>query len=142
VRDLLSDELEPVRLELDPLGGLLLNGLTRIQCGSIHEVLACLDTGSAAHPPQTWAMLVSIVSAVLRIRVVYPGYEFFPSSIRTKEWKYFNLKNCFYALRNMILVVHLGSGSRIRILIFYPSQIQGSNRLRIPDSDAQHCVSH
>ena len=46
MRDLLSDELEPVRLELDPLGGLLLNGLTRIQCGSIHEVLACLDTGN------------------------------------------------------------------------------------------------
>lgn len=45
VRDLLSDEMEPVGLEVDPLGGLLLSGLTRVHCGSIHEVLVCLDTG-------------------------------------------------------------------------------------------------
>jgi CBS domain containing-hemolysin-like protein len=45
VRDLLSEEIEPVSLEVDTFGGLVLSGLNRIQCGSIHEVLACLDTG-------------------------------------------------------------------------------------------------
>jgi hypothetical protein len=30
---------------------------------------------------------------------------------------------------------------RFRILIFYPSRIQGSKRLRIPDPDPQHCLS-
>ncbi len=43
--------------------------------------------------------------------------------IRFKEFKYFNPKNCFQALGNMIQDVHSGSGSRIRILIFYPSRI-------------------
>jgi hypothetical protein len=38
----------------------------------------------------------------------------------------------------MIRVVH--SGSRIRMLTFYPSRIQGSKRHRIPDPDPQHCV--
>ncbi len=32
-----------------------------------------------------------------------------------------------------------GSGSRIQILIFYLSRIQGSKRHRIPDPDPQHC---
>ncbi len=43
-----------------------------------------------------------------------PGSEFFHpgSRIRIKEFKYFNSKNCFYALGNMIRVVHPGSGSR------------------------------
>ena len=47
VRDLLSEELEPVGLEVDPVGALLLTGLTRIHCSSIPEVLACLDAGIA-----------------------------------------------------------------------------------------------
>jgi hypothetical protein len=38
----------------------------------------------------------------------------------------------------MILVVH--PRSRIRILTFYPSRIQGSKRHRIPDPDPQHCL--
>jgi hypothetical protein len=59
-----------------------------------------------------------------------------------KEFKYFNQKNGFSALRNMIQVFHPGSGSRIWILTFYLSQIpildprsriQGSKRNRIPD---------
>jgi hypothetical protein len=59
-----------------------------------------------------------------------------------KEFKYFNQKNGFSALRNMIQVFHPGSGSRIWILTFYLSQIpildprsriQGSKRQRIPD---------
>jgi hypothetical protein len=33
----------------------------------------------------------------------------------------------------MIRVVHPGSGSRIRILTFYPSRIERSKRHRIPD---------
>ncbi len=47
----------------------------------------------------------------LRIRNVYPGSKFFPSRIRIKEFKYFDM----------------GCSSRIRILIFYPtgSRIQG-----------------
>jgi hypothetical protein len=45
VRDLLSEELEPVGLAVDPAGGLHLTGLTRIHCTSITEVLACLDAG-------------------------------------------------------------------------------------------------
>ncbi len=43
----------------------------------------------------------------------------------------FNPKNCFKALGNMILGVLSGSGSRIRILIFYPS------RIRIRNTDSQ-----
>ncbi len=46
-----------------------------------------------------------------------PGSEFFPSRICIKEFKYFNPKNCFQALGNMIRVVHPGSPG-IRILIF------------------------
>ena len=61
---------------------------------------------------------------VLRIRDVYPGSDFFPSRIpepnflhpgsriRNKELKYFTPKYCFKAFRNMIRVVHPGSGSR------------------------------
>ncbi len=35
----------------------------------------------------------------------------------------------------MIREVHAGSGSQIRILILYPSRIQGSKRRRIPDPE-------
>jgi hypothetical protein len=47
-------------------------------------------------------------------------------------------KNGFWALRNMIRVVH--PGSRIRILIFYPSRIPGSKNTwsQIPDPNPQH----
>ncbi len=67
------------------------------------------------------------------------------SRIRIKEFKYFNQKNGFSALRNMIQGFHPGSGSQIRNLTFYPSrililyprsQIQGSKRLRSPDPDS------
>jgi hypothetical protein len=45
--------------------------------------------------------------------IMDPGSEFFPSRIRIKEFKYFNLtqKNCFLALGNMIRILHPGSGS-------------------------------
>ncbi len=47
-----------------------------------------------------------------------PDPNFFPSRIRIKEFKFFSPKNSFYALGNMIRVVH--PGSQIRILIFLP----------------------
>jgi hypothetical protein len=40
----------------------------------------------------------------------------------------------------MIQVVHPGSGSRIRILIFYPSRIQGSKSHWIPDLGKRHRI--
>jgi hypothetical protein len=65
---------------------------------------------------------------VLRIRDVYPESELFPSRIRIRiyikefKYRYFNPKNCFYALGNRIRdYVH----PRIRILIFYPSRNPG-----------------
>jgi hypothetical protein len=53
----------------------------------------------------------------------------------------FDAKNCFYALGYMIRDVYLGSGSQIRILIFYPSRIPGSKRHQIPgpNPDPQNC---
>ncbi len=72
---------------------------------------------------------------MLRIRNVYLGSEFFPSRIqifsipdpgsafRIKEFKYFNPKQMVSKKSETIRVVHPGSGSRIRILIFYPSRI-------------------
>jgi hypothetical protein len=50
-----------------------------------------------------------------------------------KEFKYFNQKNGFSALRNMIQVFHPGSGSRIWILTFYLSQIP----ILIPDPESR-----
>ncbi len=85
--------------------------------------------------------------AVLRIRDVYPGSNFFPSRIpdpnclhpgsriRIKEFKYFNPKKWFLSSRKY----DPGCSSRIRMLTFYPSRIQGSKRHRIPDLDPQHC---
>ncbi len=68
------------------------------------------------------------------------------SRMRIKEFKYFNQKIGFSALRNMIRVLHPGSGSRIWIQTFYlsripildpRSRIQGSKRHRIPDSGSR-----
>ncbi len=65
----------------------------------------------------------NVGTAVLQIRDVYPGPECCPSwildpifshpgsRVRLKEFKYFNPRNCFQALGNMIRVVHPGSGS-------------------------------
>jgi hypothetical protein len=55
--------------------------------------------------------------------------QIFPSRIRAKERKYFNPKNCFLALGNMVRVVHPGSGSWF--LTHPGSRIQGSKRHRI-----------
>ncbi len=75
---------------------------------------------------------------MLRIRdffIPVPAYEFFSSRIPhpnffhprfrigINEFKYFNPKKCFYALENMIRVLHPGSGSPFRFLIFYPFRV-------------------
>ncbi len=54
--------------------------------------------------------LTKLTYPVVQIQDIYPGSKFFPSRIRIKELKYFNPKNCFQALGNMIRVVHFGSG--------------------------------
>jgi hypothetical protein len=69
--------------------------------------------------------------AVLRIRDVYPDPGSGPSRIRIREFKYFNPKKWFLSSRNMIRVVH--SGSRIRILTFYPSRIPDPGVKKAPD---------
>jgi hypothetical protein len=65
----------------------------------------------------------------------HPGSKFFQiKENKIKELKYFNPKNCFLSSRNMIRVVHPRSGSRILILIFYSSRIQGSKKAPDPGS--------
>ncbi len=50
-----------------------------------------------------------------------PGSDIFPSRIRIKEFRYFNPQNCFFFWSSR--KYDPGCSSRIRILIFYPSQI-------------------
>jgi hypothetical protein len=73
---------------------------------------------------------------VLRIRDLIPDPKLFHpgSRIAIKEFKYFNPKNCFKALGNMIQFVHPGSGSRIRILIFLPIPDTGVKKAPDPGS--------
>ncbi len=83
---------------------------------------------------------------VLWIRDVYPGSEFFPSRIpdpgskrfpdphphpKNLEFKYFNPKNCFQILGNMIQNVQSGSGSWF--FTHLGSRIQGTKSHRNPD---------
>ncbi len=80
---------------------------------------------------------------MLRIRDVFPGsrirlfsipdpnYLHPGSLIRIKEFKYFNPKNGFQALENIIQVVH--PGSRIRMLTFYQSRIPDPGVIKAPD---------
>jgi hypothetical protein len=70
------------------------------------------DTGSKFFP--SW----SLDPRFLFFSIPGPG-----SRTHIKEFKYFNQKNGFSALRNMIQVFHPGSGYRIGILTFYLSQI-------------------
>ncbi len=90
--------------------------------------------------PGYWIQIFSILdprSQIWIFSIPGPG-----SRMHIKEFKYFNQKNGFSALRNMIQVFHPGSGSRIWILTFYLSQIpildprsriQGSKRQQILD---------
>ncbi len=98
------------------------------------RIFSILDPGS-------WIKIFCILDPWSRIRIFSipdPG-----SRMRIKEFKYFNKKNGFSALRNMIRVCDPGSGAWISILTFYLSQIpildlryriQGSKRHRIPDT--------
>ncbi len=75
-----------------------------------------------------------------------PGSDFFPSwipdpnffypgsRILIKEFKYVNPKKWFLSSRKY----DPGCSSRIRILTFCPSRIQGFKKHRIPDPDPQH----
>ncbi len=101
--------------------------------GSRIWIFSILDPGS-------WIQIFSILvpwSRIWNFSITDPG-----SQTHIKEFKYFNQKNGFSALRNMIRVFHPWSGSRIWILTFYLSQIpildprlwiQGSKRHWIPD---------
>ena len=68
-----------------------------------------------------------------------PGSEFFPSRIldpgsASKNLSILTKKNGFSALINMIRFFHPGSGSRIRILTFYPSPVAypgGMHRMHV-----------
>ncbi len=68
------------------------------------------------------------------------GSDFFLSRIPDPncshpEFEYFNPKTWFLSSRKY----DPGCSSRIRILTFYPSRIQGSKRHRIPYTDPQQC---
>jgi hypothetical protein len=56
------------------------------------------------------------------------------SRIHIKEFKYFNLQKLFLSSRKYVP----DCLSRIRILIFYLSRIQGSKRHRIPDTNPKY----
>ncbi len=88
----------------------------------------------------SWIQVFSILdhwSQIWIISIPDPG-----SRMHIKDFKYFNQKNGFSALRNMIWVFHPRSGSRIWILTIYlsripildpRSRIQGSKRHLISD---------
>jgi hypothetical protein len=80
--------------------------------GSITLVL-----GTDLDPISMNTDLEALEKGVLRIRDVYPGsrIRIFPSRIRINDFEYFNPKNCFQDLGNIIRVVYLGYGSRILI---------------------------
>jgi hypothetical protein len=87
-------------------------------------------SGKRGHIMPTSVADPGCLSRIRFLSIPDPGTEFSHprSRIRIKEFRYFNPKNSFQTLRNMIRFVH--PGSRIRILTFYPS--------RTPDPDPQH----
>jgi hypothetical protein len=64
-------------------------------------------------------------------KIFHPGFR-----IRIKEFKYFNPKKWFLSSR----VVH--SGSRIRILTFYPSRIPDLGVKKAPDTRSASVTLH
>jgi hypothetical protein len=66
------------------------------------------------------------------------GSEFFHpgSRIRIKEFKYFNPQKWFLSSRKCDPGCSSRSGSRIRILTFYPSRIQGSRVKKVPNPES------
>ncbi len=76
------------------------------------------------------------------IRIFNPGSKVkkFPDpgfASATKDFSIFYQKKLLISSRKYAP----GFSSRIRILTFYPSRIQGSKRQRIPDPDPQHCFA-
>jgi hypothetical protein len=75
--------------------------------------------------------------AVLRIRDVHPGSEFFPSRIQGQKDSKSASKNLCILTQKLFQSSRKcdpGCSSRIRILIFYPSRIPGSKRPPDPGS--------
>jgi hypothetical protein len=87
------------------------------------------------------------INSVLRIRDVFPDPNFSnpdPGS-GVKKIKDPGSPSKNLSIFNPKLVSKLSEiwcSSRIRILIFYPSRIQGSKRHRIPDLHPQHWISY
>ena len=92
------------------------------------------------------------LNAVLRIRDVYPGSEFFPSCIpdpnlssRIPDLGSASKNSSILIPQLLFLTSHKydpGCSIRIWILIFFTHpgfRIQGSKRCQIPDTDPQHC---
>ncbi len=71
-------------------------------------------------------LYTKFILPLLRIQDVYPGYEFFPSRIRIKVFKY---------LIQKIVSIYL---SEICYVLFIPDP--GVKKHRIPDSVPQHCI--
>jgi hypothetical protein len=79
-------------------------------------------------------------NVVLRIQDAYPGSEFFPSRIQVQKGSRSRIRIRIKELKYLTQKLFLSSrkydqeySSRIRILIFFPSRIQGSKRHLIPD---------
>jgi hypothetical protein len=71
-------------------------------------------------------IIISVTDPGCFSQIPDPNFFHPGTRIRIKEFKYYNPKNCFSALGNMIRIVHPGS------------RIHGSKRHRIPDPDPQH----
>ncbi len=77
-----------------------------------------------------------------RMRFFHPGsrFEKIPdpgSGSSSKNLSIFTPKNCFLSFWKY----DQGCSSRVRILIFYLSRIQGSKSHRIPEPDQEHCFT-
>ncbi len=78
--------------------------------------------------------------AMLRIHILDPNFFSIPapgSRVRIKEFKYFNLNNCFLSSRKYDQGCFY-PGSESWFFTHPGSRIQGSKRHRIPDPDPQH----
>ncbi len=129
-----------------PQGVLLLSFLTGCMCSGIKKGLgpfllaSCASVFNGLGHQTDWAVVV-----MQRCGSGMCVPDFFPSRIRTvsipepgsasKNLSILTPKKWFLSSRKY----NPGCLSRIRMLTFYPSRIQGSKRHRIPDLDPQHC---
>ncbi len=78
---------------------------------------------------------------LLRIRDAYPGSEFFPFRIHgQKDSGSAYINSSSFKPKICSWKYDPGCSSRIRILVFYPSRIRGSNRHRCPDPESGSAV--